>query len=185
MSSHKTAATTDHKGVDWNHPARGVSHIKDAADGLIESFMPDGMTPRKKIAIVGFATSSRDEAPFDDPEWDIHALNQIYRHVSRIDRHYEIHFNWDEHNVEGTDHEGWIRTCPVPVVMNDLHPKFPTCVKYPVERMIAKFSDYFTSTIAFMLAMAIDEIDRAVDTRLAEGESVTGNGPLLGAEEKL
>lgn len=180
MSSHKTAAVATNPGVDWQHPARGISHIKDAQQGIIESLMPDGVTPRRKFAIVGFATSSRDDAPFHDPDWDIWALNQVYRHVPRIDRHYEIHHNWYEHNVEGTDHEGWMKTCPVPVVMNVFRPEFPTCVAVPIERLIEKFSDYYTSTIAYMLAMAIDQIDRLVDERVkATGWTVTeGQSPV-------
>ena len=60
--------------------------------------------PRKKIAICGFAASSRMLAPFDDPEWSVAILNQLYRHTPRASMIYDVHGNWREANVEGTDH---------------------------------------------------------------------------------
>ena len=46
------------RGVDFNHPAHGVIRVKDALTAEVEEFMPDGITPRKKVAIVGFCQTS-------------------------------------------------------------------------------------------------------------------------------
>jgi hypothetical protein len=58
--------------------------------------------------------------------------------------------------------------------MTDRLPELPTSVRYPVTRLIAKFGlDYFTSTVAYMIAFAIDYIDQRVEARL---RAAPGNG---------
>lgn len=167
-------------GVDFNHPAAAHPKILDAEQGLIEI-----LPRRKKYAVVGFATSSRDLAPFDDPEWVIAGLNQLYRHIPRADIWYDIHVNWNEHVVEGTDHEAWIKASPIPVFMAQRVPELgPASVRYPIERMIAKFSDYFTSTVAFALAWSIDMIDQSVAADLAL-ESVASPEAFLARQREL
>jgi len=124
--------------------------ILDAEGGLIER-------TRDKLAIVGYATSSRDLAPFDDDEYDVAGLNQLYRFIPRADIWFDIHHNWAEENVEGTDHRGWLTQCGVPVVMSHPDWSIPTAVRYPLEVCIQLGSDYFTSTIAFEIAWAIHQ----------------------------
>ena len=84
-------------------------------------------------------------------------MNQLYRFIPRASRWFEIHYNWNEHVVEGTDHAGWLQECPIPVYMNEHHPEFPNSVRFPIEKMIEQFGDYYTSSIAYMLALAISE----------------------------
>ena len=148
--------TTTGSKVDFNHPCAGRVEIIDRDKGLVESFCPDG-SKRTKLAIVGFAASSKDLAPFDDPTWEIVALNQLYRHIPRADRWLEIHHNWNEHVVEGTDHQKWLADAPIPIYMVDRVPGIPNSVRYPVERVMKAHPDYFTSTVAFAIALAIDE----------------------------
>lgn len=171
MSSHTEFAfvAPGAVGYDKNHVAAEHQTVIDQEAGLA-SFS------RKKIAICGFASSSRGRIPFDDPAWSIWGLNQLYRHIPRADRWYDIHLNWREDNVEGTDHPAWIKQCGIPVFMADLKAlapetlaDYPTVCRFPIERLIAKHGlDYFTSTVSIMLAGAIDEIDRAVEARAKE-----------------
>lgn len=161
-------------GVDPDHPAgRGYAlEIVDAEQAIVKAH-PE---PRKKLAICGFAASSRMAAPFDDPEWEIWILNQLNRHVPRATRHFDVHRNWREDNVEGTDHPAYLAECGIPVYMADREPSIPTSIRYPIERIIAGVDDdiltrvtgidYFTSTVAFMIALAIDEIDQQVRREL-------------------
>lgn len=142
--------------VDFNHPCAGHVKILDHENGVVESFCPDG-TKRTKLAIVGFAASSKDLAPFNDPTWEIVGLNQLYRHIPRADRWLEIHHNFLEHVVEGTDHMKWLSEAPIPVYMVDRIPGIPNSVRYPIERVMDGHTDYFTSTVAFALALAIEE----------------------------
>lgn len=157
------------EGVDPRHPCKGVVTIVDADRGIVRETMPDGVTPRKKFAICGFASSSRDQVPVNDPEWSIWGLNQLYRHIKRADRWFDIHWNWDQETVPGTDYRGWVRDCGIPFYMTKRHPDLPTSVRYPLERIASRLTDYFTSSIAFMLALAIDTIDEQVaNTLMAE-----------------
>lgn len=150
-------------GVSRDHPAeRGYTlEIIDREQAIVKAH-PE---PRKKIAVCGFAASSRMLAPFDDPEWEIWGLNQLYRHIPRETRHFDIHANWREDNVEGTDHPRWLAECGMPVYMTQTEPSIPTSVRYPIERAIAQVAgcDYFTSTVAFMLGLAVLEIDAQVE----------------------
>jgi len=160
------------EGYQKDHPAAEHQTVIDADAGLAS-------LSRKKIAICGFASSSRGRIPFDDPAWSLWGLNQLYRHIPRADRWFDIHLGWREGNVEGTDHPAWIKQCGIPVFMADLgalapEPReaYPTVCRFPIERLIAKHGvDYFTSTVAIMLAAAIDEIDRAVEARAKEAPS--------------
>lgn len=158
-------------GVDPNHPqrARGL-FIADALRGIVA-----GGT-RKRIAVCGFASSSRDLAPVHDPAWEIWGLNQLYRHIKRADRWFDIHFNWEQEVVPGTEggfdtpdsYKHWMANCGMPVYMHHLVPEIPTAVQFPVERLIARYgADYFTSTIAFMVALAIEEIEDRVNDQFA------------------
>ena len=158
-------------GVQFNHPAVGVNQVIDAERGAVALLMPDGVTPRKKMALVGFAGATRAMAPFDDPEWAICGMNQLYRHIPRCDLHYEIHREWNTAVVPGTDHAAWLRDCGIPVMMTDdaAVRALPTAVRFPIERILARFDhDYLTSTVAFMLAYTIDLIDQAVEARLRD-----------------
>lgn len=112
---------------------------------------------RKKFAIVGFAESSRHLAPYDDDSWEIHAMNQLYRHIPRATVWWEMHRREDflADQVPGTNYLEWLQQCPIPIMMVDKFPDIPNSVRYPIEEMAAKFSDYFYSTISYMLAYAI------------------------------
>lgn len=146
--------------IDWNHPAAAHAVILDAEKSIID------WRGRTKIAICGFAASSTQLAPFDDPEWIICGINQLYRHIRRADAWFDIHSYWDEKEamVEGTDHVKWCAEAPIPIVLIERDPRVPNAVRYPIERMTGKApdsppwaTDYFTSTISFMIAWAIDQ----------------------------
>ena len=144
--------------VDFSHPCAGKVTIFDHEKALVEELCPDG-SPRTKVAIIGYAATTRDLAPYHDPEWSVWGLNQLYRLIPRADRWFDIHANWNEHTVEGTDHEKWLAEAPIPIYMVDRVPSIPNSVKYPVERVLSSggHPDYFTSTIAYCIALAIDE----------------------------
>ena len=77
MSSHLTAQEAEPgSGVKFDHPA-DANHtitVVDRDAGTVTC-----SPQRTKVAIIGFATSSRDLAPFDDPAYEIWTLNQIGR----------------------------------------------------------------------------------------------------------
>ena len=164
-SALKEAPPQPSEWVNPTHPHRAQGLvIADRAAGIVT-----GAT-RKKIAICGFASSSRHLVPVHDPAWEIWGLNQLYRHIARADRWFDIHYYWEQEVVPGTEGSGpgsyihWLRDCGMPVYMHHLVDDLPTSVRFPLERLIERHgADYFTSTIAFMVALAIDEIDGRVD----------------------
>lgn len=156
MGSEKATVNSEDVGVDFNHACAGKVSVFDHEKALVEETCPDG-SPRRKVAIVGFAASSMDLAPFNDPTWSIWAMNQLYRKIPRADRWFEIHKNWDEHVVVGTDHFGWLASAPIPIYMVDRINGIPNSVRFPIERVMGKHIDYFTSSVAFMIALAIEE----------------------------
>lgn len=115
---------------------------------------------RKKVAIVGFSESSRHLAPYNDPEWEIWAMNQLYRHIPRATRWWEMHKYPDYLTIDqvpGTDYAGWLNKCPIPVYMVDRRDDVPNSIRFPIEDMVETFGDYFYSTISYMIALAIVE----------------------------
>ena len=164
-SALKEAPPTPDEGCQRDHPCAAHEVIVSRDRCLVDG-------TRKKIAICGFASSTRPYMPMNDPTWSIWTMNQLYRHVPRVDRQWDMHWNWDQENVPGTDHEQWMRECGIPVYVNsDTYPsvkdRLPTSVRFPLERLVEKFGDYFTSSIAEMLAVAIDEIDMRVERDMA------------------
>ena len=162
MSSEKTfnEQAPGATGVNSNHPAAAHLRVVDVEKAVVEC-----VPARRKIALVGFASSTRDLAPFNDPAWEIWGMNQLYRHIPRLDREFDIHANWREDNVEGTDHPAWLAQCGIPVYMKDREPAVPTAVPYPLDIVTERVAGtrYFTSTVSYMIGLAILEIDRMVE----------------------
>jgi hypothetical protein len=126
----------------------------------------------RKVAIVGFADSYA-LAPFDDPSVEIWGINELHKYLPRWDRWFELHAR-EAFEIKGdrdqTAHVNWLRAqAPVgdpahkPIFMRELFADIPAGVVYPLahmsDRFFARFGQrpYFTSSIGFMLAMAIDE----------------------------
>ena len=135
------------------HPAFHRVEILDADAGLVK--IPEGV---EKVAFVGFASSTRDKAPYEDPSWLIVGLNQLYRYIPRADCWFEIHTRemFTSDTVRDTDYVGWLRKSQVPVIMCERQDDIPMSVRFPLERAIALGGrDYFQSTIAYMVAWAM------------------------------
>lgn len=118
---------------------------------------------RRKVAIVGFAEGHRHKAPFNDDEWEIWGLNQLHKvlpKVNRWDRWFEIH-NLDMYNADTPDnigHKKWLMEFPGVVYLRpqDMgrYP-IPNAEAYPVDEAAANFGRYFTSSVSYMVALAI------------------------------
>lgn len=126
---------------------------------------------RDKVAIVGFASSTRDKAPYTDESFEIWGLNQLNRFFPRFTdpaladrrrypiRWFEIHNRpmFEADTVRDTDYVGWLRQLDVPVYMTQTHEDMPCSVRYPLERVTEYFGGrkYFTSSPAYEVALAI------------------------------
>ena len=126
----------------------------------------------QQVAILGFADSYA-LAPFERPDVSIRGLNELHRYCVRWDQWYELHsreaFEIKGHRDQEA-HVNWLRAQPGvgqpghrPIFMRELFADIPAGVRLPLEwlsdRFFGRFGQrpYFTSTIGYMLAMAIAE----------------------------
>lgn len=115
-----------------------------------------------KIAIIGKAPSSRDLAPYKDPEWEIWSLGDNWRNIPRWDRWFELHDlregvkRWPKEHVE------WIKACPELWVAHP-HPDLPQAKLYPKDEVLSRFFRYFNNSISWMIALAM--LERATGVR--------------------
>jgi len=132
---------------------------------------------RDKVAIVGFAGTTRHLAPYDDKSYEIWCLNEAHRQpwMKRISRWFQVHQRWDwlkQNNQSYREHAEWLtkKEHPFPIYMLEKYPDVPSSVEYPLEAIAAKLlpnvrrgrnweegvrNDYFTSSFAWMCALAL------------------------------
>lgn len=109
----------------------------------------------KKVALIGLSPSTHDDAPWDDPEWEVWGLPWDEGYWHRMDRHFEMH---DISLVRKRPTEGYLhrlQTLPCCYMQQSY---FANIRAYPLEKVIGTIRlDYFNSSIAYMLALAIHE----------------------------
>jgi hypothetical protein len=121
----------------------------------------------KKVAIVGY-TSTREQAPYDDPEFSIWGLNDLYEYIPKFHRWFDLHtYEFIRNQTSsrtGRKQLEVLKSIPVPVYMQKKFKSIPNSVRYPFEEIVKYFSPYFTdpvharyftNSISFMLALAI------------------------------
>lgn len=115
-----------------------------------------------KVALVGTCPSSRMLAPFTNGDWEIWACSpgNAYGQLPRVTRWFEIHgdLGWRESDTWGASkYVKWLNEQDFPVYAQD-RTYIEDAIIYPLDEMIAKHSLYFfTSTFAYMMALAIAE----------------------------
>lgn len=154
------------------------------------------MEKKKKVAILGY-TPSREMAPFTDPEFEIWGINDLYKHLPKWDRWFELHtatqIQYEHVAKEGPRQiSSWeankidLAKMQCPVYMQEKHDDIPNSVKFPLDNIIKHFEScfldtdharYFNNTISYLVAFAIIEeyeeihiygVDMA--TTMADGE---------------
>lgn len=117
---------------------------------------------KRKVAIVGFAPSTRDKAPYNDPDWEIWVLNE-YESIlpqmgaSNVTRWFELHQR-DTVLLSSRDKSyiDKLKNSKIPIMMCDKYDDIPMSEKYPLDDIIAKLeTDYFTNSISYMVAYAV------------------------------
>lgn len=119
----------------------------------------------KAIAIVGTAQSSVALANDEPPEVERWAMASARVMLTQVDRFFEVHTR--EHllrraGVAYWTHHEFMQQFKGPVYMLEADPDIPNAVQLPIEEMTKKFfpfgeHPYFTSSVSYMLAMAIME----------------------------
>ncbi len=123
----------------------------------------DAPQSKRKIAIIGWAGTSRDLAPWSDPEWECWALNTMGQHAPytpHIARIFQLHTETVVRADQAEDPAYWKWLCgnkSIPVYMHHPQPEFPMAVQYPTDEIQKSFRSYFTNSVSWMIALAIHE----------------------------
>lgn len=111
----------------------------------------------KKIAIVGKAPSSRMAAPFGDVSWEIWGLTDLYTLIPRFDRWFELH-EIDPRKKGWGPYWDWLKKDHgKPLYIREPHPELPHGIIYPKREIVTRFGSYFTNSVSWMIALAIQE----------------------------
>ena len=124
----------------------------------------------RKIAICGTAHSSLfDINDLDRNEWEIWACNGCWNKEVKYDFHFELH---SIPYLKGLKHENgspaiapeyflWMQENKEKCILNPngLPKEYKGCTEFPIEQLKERFGDYFTNTIAIMIAYAIMQKD--------------------------
>ncbi len=111
----------------------------------------------KTVAIVGTSQSSREMANLEPPYVEIWGLQTTETFLNRWDRWFQLHAREAIDLSVPTEENEFYRTCGVPVYVTQEDHCLPTGVFYPFTEIGFRFRDYWTNTIAYMLALAIHE----------------------------
>lgn len=128
-----------------------------------------------KIAVMGTESNSVHLAPFGDSSWKIWGCSPgLYPIVPRVDAWFELH-RWEPPVIGQAgkqvpwftpEYVAWMGMLPVPVWMYARVPEVRNSIALPVADLTKKYGFYFfTSSIAWMLAMAIDTIEADREAR--------------------
>ena len=148
------------------------------ADAVLHS-RRDG---KKTIALCGFSPTSRHLAPFDDERVTIWGVNEAHRHktayMKRWDGWLQLHERWDftkGSSIATKEHWEWLQQeHDFPIYMQQHWDDIPSSVEYPLDEIRQAFPgavellptgeelarDYYTSTFAYMCALAMLEIEK-------------------------
>ena len=120
------------------------------------------MIPRQKdkVCIVGFADGHRHLAPFDDDSYEFWGLNRLWSVLGDKPwtRWFEIH-DLRKTYENDDEHLRWLAHTEIPVYLRPQDMDvlaIPNAYPYPVEAITARFGRYFTNTISYLIALAIE-----------------------------
>ena len=115
----------------------------------------------RQVAIVGLADSTHGDAPYLDPEWEIWGLPWDEERWSYFDRLFDIHplecIREATPSFYSNGYEDRLKELERPLYMQEDYVDIPNAIKYPLSDVSALVGDYYNSSIAYMLAMAIYE----------------------------
>jgi hypothetical protein len=115
-----------------------------------------GVGRLRKIALIGSAPTV-DLAPWYDPSWEIWAHATVHPYCKRVDRYFDLHpWEWiSTKPVPG--YLKWLADNQTPIYMQRKFSKVPASLRFPRERLEAEYPRYFTSHVAWMIALALAE----------------------------
>lgn len=142
--------------------------------------------PQRKIGMVGY-TTSREEAPYDDPEWELWGMNNLHLALpeEKFARWYNLHVGspasiaklaLPKEKGGDPEHLAWLQqehSFPIylmdplegvletpdgnPVPSIAERTGFPSARTFPKIQILGQFIPYFTNTVAWQIAHAMFE----------------------------
>jgi hypothetical protein len=128
------------------------------------------MPKLKRCAIVGY-TQHQLYAPWNNPEWEIWGLNDLYEVMPQYNDHllkgetwdrvqwFQVHRNDHGEIPDGArdpKHGEWLKNAKCPIWMFEPLKDVPNAVRYPIEDVLRLFPRaYFNNTISWMIAKAL------------------------------
>ena len=115
----------------------------------------------KKLAIVGSGSKTRDNAPFDDPSFDIWVFNEAAQSTwcKRWTACFQMHEPeiYTGHNTKNANHWQWLQQeHGKPIYMQEIDHRVPDCTAFPLDDAIQLCGvKMFPTTFAYMAALAI------------------------------
>lgn len=118
----------------------------------------------RKIAILGTATTSVNDAPYTDPTWKIWSMSNNFWLNKRFDLWFEFH-EYETLKACGASPKyfEFLQKNSKALVTGHACDLWPDAIPFPLEAIVLRFGDYFTCSFAYMLAYALHlhEIDVA------------------------
>ena len=108
----------------------------------------------KKVCIVGHSVTYI-QAPFFDNEWEIWGLNSRFKDIPRFDRWFDLHA-LDTLFHEKTEYIQFLQSNASKVWLKENYFGIKGNV-FPKEKLMQRFGDFFTCTMAWLIAFAIAE----------------------------
>lgn len=114
---------------------------------------------RDKLVIVGTA-NTWNKAPYKDESFDFWGLNGLHGFTDqagvspRFQMWFQIHKK--ERVFEQKQHLAWLKSCPLPILMQDHYEEIPSSIKYPKDEIMERYRNYFESTFSWMFTLAME-----------------------------
>lgn len=118
----------------------------------------------KNIALLGSAPSSLKLAPYKDEEWMIWGCSPaVYGVAPRCEEWFEVHRYEPGQTWFSPEYCNFLRNFAGPVWVSKVVPEIPHARRVPIEALAQEWGPYmWTSTVAYMLALAIAEKPEAI-----------------------
>jgi len=123
---------------------------------------------KKKVCILGTASSSVNEAPLDDDSFEFWAL-AWRKDLQKYTRLFDLHPFTDERFARKKippDYINHLSSLNCPIYLQKTHPEIPSSIPYPLNQVIETFGPkldlyssgiYFASSVAYMICLALLE----------------------------
>lgn len=108
-----------------------------------------------KVAICGLWSETRPLIPWDDPTWEKWGLTWDAE-VFQMDRAFEMHRPQEWKAYAPADYLERLRMMPR-LCLYEAHPEVPEATVYPFDDVAKTTGYYWSSSVAFLMALAIHE----------------------------